>query len=65
MAIKAILYIIVTPFVIWALDGVNINSIFKKNKILQASILYIMICISLTYLVVNFFMDFFIQTRIM
>ncbi|NLM63324.1 MAG: DUF1146 domain-containing protein [Mollicutes bacterium] len=65
MAIKAILYIIVTPLVIWALDGVNINSIFKKNKILQASILYIMICISLTYLVVNFFMDFFIQTRIM
>lgn len=64
MTIKALLYIFVTPLVIWALDGVNINSIFKKNKIYQASILYIMICISLSYLVVNFFMDFFIYTKI-
>lgn len=64
MTIKALLYIVVTPLVIWALDGVNINSIFKKNRIYQASILYIMICISLSYLVVNFFMDFFINTQI-
>jgi len=64
MSIKALLYIFVTPIVIWALDGVNINSIFKKNKIYQASILYIMICLSLSYLVVNFFMDFFNYTKI-
>lgn len=64
MGIKALLYIFVTPIVIWALDGVNINSIFKKNKIYQASILYIMICLSLSYLVVNFFMDFFNYTKI-
>lgn len=64
MSIKALLYIFITPIVIWALDGVNINSIFKKNKIYQASILYIMICLSLSYLVVNFFMDFFNYTKI-
>ncbi|HHU54993.1 MAG TPA: DUF1146 domain-containing protein [Mollicutes bacterium] len=64
MNIKSLLYIFVTPLVIWALDGVNINAIFKKNKIYQASILYIMICLSLSYLVVNFFMDFFNYTKI-
>ena len=64
MNLKAILYIFVTPLVIWALDGVNINSIFKKNKVYQAIILYIILCISLSYLVVNFFIDFFNYTRI-
>lgn len=59
MEIKTILYIITVPFVIWVMDAININSIFKKNKVFQASIVYIMICICVTYLVVNFFVDFF------
>ena len=29
---KLILYIFVIPFVIWALDSVNINVIFKLGK---------------------------------
>lgn len=63
MHVKAILYILVMPFVIWAMDAVNINSIFKKNKIYQASIFYIILAMALTYLVVNFLMDFFNYSR--
>ncbi len=63
MTVKTILYIIITPFVIWALDGVNINAIFKKNKIVQANIIYVIICLCLSYLLVNFFMDFFTYSK--
>ena len=45
--------------VIWAMDSVNINKIFKKNKILQARIFYFLLGISLIYLVTNFIMDLF------
>lgn len=64
MNVKVILYIIMTPLIIWALDGVNINSIFKKNKVYQAYIIYIVISLALTYLVVNFFYDFFMYSKI-
>ena len=33
MSVKFFLYVIVTILVIWALDAVNINHIFKKNRI--------------------------------
>ena len=32
MLLKAILYIIFTFVSIWALDSININDLFKKNK---------------------------------
>ncbi len=64
MNIKALLYIFITPLVIWVLDGINMNSLFKKNRVYQASILYIILCLCLSYLVVNFFMDFFNYTKI-
>lgn len=64
MNIKLILYIIFIPFVMYALDGVNINSLFKKNKIVQARILYIMIGLVLAYLLVNFVLDFYDVSKI-
>ena len=63
MNIKTILYIITIPFSIWALDSINITNVFKKNRYVQARILYIMLSISLTYLVVNFFYDFFTYSK--
>ncbi len=57
MSIKFLLYLIVTPFVIFALDSININAIFKKNKIFQARLFYFFIAISLIYLVTNFIFD--------
>ena len=53
-----LLYILVLIMVIWAMDGININHIFKTNKILQARVFYIMIIFSITYLVSNFIIDF-------
>ena len=53
-----LLYSIVLVIVIWTMDGVNINAIFKKNRIYQARVFYIMIIFSITYLVTNFIIDF-------
>lgn len=63
LSIKTILYILITPLVIWALDGININQIFKKNRVLQATTIYVFLAISLSYLVVNFLFDFFLSSR--
>lgn len=56
---KFFLYLVVTILVIWAMDSLNINGIFKKGKIFQARLLYFFLGISLIYLVTNFLMDLF------
>jgi len=56
--LKLVIYIIVFPFSIWVIDAINLNSIFKKNKINQAKVCYCMLIFILTYLVVNFIYDF-------
>lgn len=64
MSLKSILYLFSVPIVLFALDSININFIFKKNKILQARLFYLIITLGLSYLLVNFFYDFFLNTRI-
>ena len=64
MNIKLILYVIILPLAIYALDSVKINNIFKNNKIFAARVLYIMVAICMTYLVVNFIYDFFLVSKI-
>jgi uncharacterized membrane protein YwzB len=59
MNAKLILYIVITLFTVWSLDGLNINFLFKKNKYYEARVIYIMIALSISYLVVNFIYDFF------
>lgn len=56
--IKFIMYLFVIPLCIYAIDSVNISRIFKKNKIYQARIFYILLIFGLSYLVVNFLYDF-------
>lgn len=55
---KLCIYIFVAIIVVWSMDGVNINSIFKKNSILKARVFYFIIMLSLIYLVSNFIYDF-------
>lgn len=55
---KLVLYILVMPFIIWAMDSININQIFKKNRYYQARIIYMALIFGLSYLVVNFLNDF-------
>lgn len=59
MSYKFFLYAFVTIVVIWAMDSVNINQIFKKNKIVQARVFYFLLGISIIYLVTNFLIDLF------
>ncbi len=63
MSIKVILYVLVTALVIWAMDGININRIFKQNRVYQATIFYVLLVIALSYLVVNFLYDFFVYVK--
>lgn len=55
---KFILYLFILPLVVYAIGGLNLNGIFKKNKIYQAKIFYILLIFGLSYLVTNFLYDF-------
>ena len=57
--IKIGLYVLIMPIVIWSFDSININNIFKKNRVYQASVFYIICIFSISYLVVNFVYDLF------
>lgn len=63
MSVKVILYFVSTVLVVWSLDSININFIFKKNKVLQARIFYFILATSLIYLFTNFIFDFFISSN--
>ena len=64
MNFKFVLYILVSVIVIWSMDSININAIFKKsnrpNRILQARLIYFFITLSIIYLVTNFFYELYI-----
>ncbi len=64
MTIKAVLYLFSIPLVLYSMDGININFIFKKNRIWQARIFYLIICLVLSYLLVNFIYDFGLNNQI-
>ena len=59
MTSKFLLYVVNTILVIWAMDSININGIFKKNRILQARVFYFLLGLSLIYLVTNFIWDLY------
>jgi len=56
--IKFAIYLLTIPLVIYAMDSINMNGIFKKNKEYQARIFYILLVFGLSYLVTNFLYDF-------
>jgi uncharacterized membrane protein YwzB len=64
MSSKFFLYVANTILVIWAMDSININGIFKKNRILQARVLYFLLGLSLIYLVTNFIWDLFTTVKL-
>lgn len=61
MSVKFFIYLFVAILVIWCFDSININQIFKKNKILQARVFYFLIGLSMIYIITNFIYDFFIS----
>lgn len=64
MLIKIFLYVISVPLAIFALDSINLNGIFKKNRVFQARLLYLMVSFGLAYLFTNFMYDFAINSVI-
>lgn len=66
MTFKFLLYFAVTIIVIWTMDTININSLFKKNvNPLQAKIFYFLLGISMIYLVTNFIFDLITSVKIL
>lgn len=58
--VKFVLYLLVIPMVVFAMDSVNINGLFKKGQsnYYQARIFYMLLVMIVSYLVVNFVNDF-------
>ena len=56
--VKFAVYILSAIIVVWSMDGININAIFKKNKIYQARVFYLVLVFVFTYLLANFLYDF-------
>ena len=65
MSGKFFLYVLTTTLVIWAMDSVNINGIFKKNRIIQARVFYFLLGISIIYLITNFIWDLFTTVNLL
>ena len=61
MSVKFFIYIFVTILVVWSMDSININQIFKKNKVFQARLFYFLLVLVMIYLVTNFLYDFFLS----
>lgn len=55
---KFVLYVLVTIVSVWAMDGININFLFKKGQVVKARVAYFLILLSIIYLVTNFIYDF-------
>ena len=64
MTVKTILYIIFIPIILWAFDAVNINAIFKKNRYYQSRLFYLILTLIISYLLVNFIIDFTNYTKL-
>ena len=56
--LKFAVYLLSSIIVIWSIDSVNINGIFKKGKVVQARVFYVVIALVLIYLLANFLYDF-------
>lgn len=62
MSSKFFLYLAITPLVIYGMSSLNINGIFKKNKVAAAWVFYFTLGISLIYLVTNCLYDVFLYS---
>ena len=63
MSIKLILYIITVPLSLIGLDSLLVENKFKKNHLFQAKILIFLLTLALSYLVVNFLYDIYLNSN--
>ncbi len=55
---KVILYIVIIPLVIWTLESLRLDILFKKNRQPQIKLLYVFLSLAVSYLIVNCLYDF-------
>ncbi len=65
MSAKLFLYLFVSVIVIFSIDSVNINGIFKKNKVFQARIFYFLLALCMIELLTNFLYNLFEASKFM
>lgn len=58
MNYKLLLYVFNIMLCMYALSGINFNSIIKTNKVIESRILVMILGFSLAYLLTNFIFDF-------
>ena len=58
--VRLILYILVIPIVVWCVDAINFNAIFKKRDVnyYKARIFYMIFIFGISYLIVSFLYEF-------
>lgn len=65
MSAKFFLYLFSSVIVVFAIDSININGIFKKNKVFQARIFYFIMALCMIELLTNFLYNLFEATKFM
>lgn len=63
MSAKLFLYLFSSVIVIFSIDSVNINQIFKKNRVFQAKIFYFLLALCMIEILTNFFYNLFEATK--
>ena len=64
MQYKIYIYVIAVLLSTYTLSGVNFEKIMKRNKVIEARILVMLLSFGLGYLITNFIVDFISITRI-
>lgn len=59
MNAKLLIYFFSSAIVIYSIDAININFIFKKNKVFQATMFTLVLALIMIYILTQFIYDFF------
>ena len=65
MSAKLFLYLFSSVIVVFSIDSININGIFKKNKVYQARIFYFLLALCMIELLTNFLYNLFEASKFM
>lgn len=63
MQIKLILYFMILPLTLWSVTSLNIDRFFRRGYVNQIKCFYLLISLSISYLVVNFLYDFYLVSK--
>ena len=64
MNYKLIIYILSVLFTTFSLTSVDLNRIFKQGKVVEANIFAVILILSISNLVANFFINFMEVSKI-